>query len=382
MKIDQSTQPGPSPGRRMLVLNAVIALLVATAWLTFGGKRALTAFSDHWPVALTMVPGSLVGGGTSEGGGAVGFPVLTKVLGVNAQDARLFTYAIQSVGMVSASLSILLTGVPVERRVLYVATPVAMVGGALSAIYLAPHASLPATRIAFTLVLAALGVALVIQGRLRDWQRHDRIPRWGPIEGILVAVCGAAGGVLSGVAGLGENTVMFILLVLLFRVSEKVATPTTVILLASVSLSCLLTHAYIINDFTEPVVGYWLAAMPVAAICAPLGAYLCTRMEVPTIRTILLALIAVEWASTLVLVTSSTVDRVVFIGATALVGPILFLLTFIRRYQTSPASAATPTKGRPTHALLRDQSEPQAATGKKHRHAISARLRAEEKRTI
>src|ERR1700739_4094224 len=66
--------------RRALRFNLGLALLVWIAWAAAGGQAAFHALLANWHVALTMVFGSLVGGGTSEGGGAVAFPVFTKLL--------------------------------------------------------------------------------------------------------------------------------------------------------------------------------------------------------------------------------------------------------------------------------------------------------------
>ena len=93
-------------------------------WLFFGGGNALHHLLIDWKVALTMVFGSIVGGGTSEGGGAIAFPIFTKLLHIAPYDARNFSLAIQSVGMGAASLSILYLRVPIERRaLLYAGVP-------------------------------------------------------------------------------------------------------------------------------------------------------------------------------------------------------------------------------------------------------------------
>jgi hypothetical protein len=56
------------PKRSALRFNLIIALVVWALWLVFGGKFAIHHLFADWKVALTMVFGSLVGGGTSEGG--------------------------------------------------------------------------------------------------------------------------------------------------------------------------------------------------------------------------------------------------------------------------------------------------------------------------
>ncbi|MGB5770859.1 MAG: sulfite exporter TauE/SafE family protein, partial [Crocosphaera sp.] len=84
-----------------------IALTTWILWLTLlGTKDAFSHLLNHWQIALTMLFGSMIAGGTSMGGGAVAFPVFTKLLHIPPHDAKIFSLAIQSVGMTAASLTI------------------------------------------------------------------------------------------------------------------------------------------------------------------------------------------------------------------------------------------------------------------------------------
>jgi uncharacterized membrane protein YfcA len=292
--------------------NLALGAIVFVAWLVFGGERALQAVASHWQVSLTMIFGSLVGGGTSEGGGAVAFPVMTKVLAVQAPNARLFTFAIQSVGMGAATTTIIVNRVPVEWKAIRNGAPWAILGVAVSSLALAPRLDAPSVRLVFTAILVSLALALWISRRLAPGRR-DTLELVGPVELAALFGAGLAGGMLSGVAGLGENTIMFSLLVLGFRVCERVVTPTTVVLLTIVSWSGFATHLFLMNDFTGEVVDMWLAAVPIVAIGAPTGALLCTRMSRDMIVRILYVLISVEFVSTLLLVPMSG-DRAVLFG--------------------------------------------------------------------
>ena len=123
--------------KRALRFNLGLALLVWIAWAAIGGHAAFHALVANWRVAVTMVFGSLVGGGTSEGGGAIAFPVFTKLLHIAAPIARNFSLAIQTVGMGAASLAILYLRIPIERRALLYAGLPGVIGVALGAYYLA-----------------------------------------------------------------------------------------------------------------------------------------------------------------------------------------------------------------------------------------------------
>src|ERR1700731_5313508 len=66
---DATSAVGKPRTKNALVVNLTIALFVWALWLVFGGRLAIQHLILDWRVALTMVFGSMVGGGTSEGGG-------------------------------------------------------------------------------------------------------------------------------------------------------------------------------------------------------------------------------------------------------------------------------------------------------------------------
>ena len=57
-------------------------------------------FPTHYPMTITMIFGSFIGGATAEGGGAVAFPVMTLVLHLAPSVARDFSFMIQCCGKV------------------------------------------------------------------------------------------------------------------------------------------------------------------------------------------------------------------------------------------------------------------------------------------
>jgi uncharacterized membrane protein YfcA len=324
----------------MLRTNLALGVAVFLCWLVFGGEHALQAMATNWRVSLTMVLGSLVGGGTSEGGGAVGFPMLTKVLAVPADQARLFSFAIQSVGMGGATVSIVRNRVPLEWRAIQFGAPAAMAGVFVSCLFLAPQLQSGTVRLLFTAILVGLGLALWISRRFAP-DRRDWIELVGPGEAVALVMAGLVGGLLSGLAAVGENTIMFVLLVLGFRVCERVVTPTTVVLLTIVTWTGFLTHLLVMGDFRGPVVDMWLSAVPVVAVGAPAGALLCTRMSRDVIVRILYVLISVEFTSTVLLVPMPGGQGVLFGIAIAAFSLICVRLATWRRYRVSDTQLAS-----------------------------------------
>ena len=75
-------------------------------------------FDTGWVMSVTMAFESFIAGSTSEGGGAITFPVMTLLFEIEPAVARDFALMIQSVGMGAATLTIMLRGSTVEQSAL------------------------------------------------------------------------------------------------------------------------------------------------------------------------------------------------------------------------------------------------------------------------
>jgi uncharacterized membrane protein YfcA len=291
--------------KRAFQVNLTLAVLVWIGWYALGGQTALQSLIDNWQITLTMIFGSMVAGATSEGGGAVAFPVFTKVLHIPPHDARVFCLAIQSVGMTAASIGIFFLRVPVEWRAVLWAGLAGVFGILFSTFYVMPFVSPPLVKISFTVMVSSLAIALVFMNRREKSHRHKAFPRVGRNEIAILMLTGFIGGMMSGLVGSGIDIITFMTMVLLFRLDEKVATPTTVLLMTSNTLVGFLTHLLVLDTFTPTVQGYWLAAVPVVVIGAPLGACICASLSRRVIANVLIGLIAIEFVSTLVIIPMS-----------------------------------------------------------------------------
>ena len=60
----------------------------------------------------------------------------------------------------------------------------------------------------------------------------DSIPNFGVWQAAILILTGFLGGIFSAITGSGVDICSFSILSLLFRVSEKVSTPTSVVLMA------------------------------------------------------------------------------------------------------------------------------------------------------
>ena len=99
--------------RRFLPIVAV--LTIWSLWAT--GVVGLDLFDklrEGLVMTFTMVFASFVAGATSEGGGAIAFPIMTLILDIEPSIARDFALMIQSVGMGMATFFIVVKGIKVD----------------------------------------------------------------------------------------------------------------------------------------------------------------------------------------------------------------------------------------------------------------------------
>ena len=287
---------------RAVHCSIFVAITIWTTWLIATGPiQALTCLGHNWEIAVTMSFGSIVAGGTSMGGGAVAFPVLTKLLQIPAHDTMIFSLAIQSVGMGAATLTIISMGLRVEWRVIRWASIGSLLGIFWGTIFLAPILPSDVTKMSFTMMVSSFGVVLLIFQK-QFQQGYQAMPQWSNQERSILLGVGFLGGIMSGLVGTGVDIFTFSVMVLLFRICETVSTPTSVILMAINAQIGFALHYFIINDFIDPVREYWLAAVPVVVVGAPVGAVLCSVLKPKTIMKILLGLICTEFVSSLVLI--------------------------------------------------------------------------------
>jgi uncharacterized membrane protein YfcA len=254
-------------------------------------------FTENWFMSVTMVLGSFIAGATSEGGGAVAFPVMTLGYNIKPEVARDFSLMIQSVGMLAASTVIIFKRIEVEWRAILFASIGGVSGIILGIDLLSPVLSPTMTKLFFVSIWSGFGVALIWVNRDRNRHIHSQIENLLKRDAVLIIMVGFMGGLVSGLTGSGLDIVTFSLLVLYFSISEKVATPTSVILMA--------LNSIVGFTWKESTVGmsieaweYWWVCVPVVIVGAPLGAWFVSHYSRHYISTILYLSISIQffWA--------------------------------------------------------------------------------------
>lgn len=249
-----------------------------TAWLTLvvaGGFWHVVR--AHWPIALSMAFGSYIAGSTPMGGGTVGFPVLVLLFDLPGTLGRNFGLAVQSIGMVSASIYILSVRQPIDKTLLRPAMWGAVIGTPLGAAFIAPILPDLWIKLTFAVVWASFGMMHLV--KLSELVSASGIgetikaPRW--LTGFLT---GIIGGIVSSITGVGIDMMIYAVMVLRYRADLKIAIPTSVILMAFTSVIGISTNLLLsklapdVYHVDSEVFHNWLAAAPVVAVGAPFGA--------------------------------------------------------------------------------------------------------------
>jgi uncharacterized membrane protein YfcA len=242
------------------------------AWLVFGHDR-WEEVEAHWPIALAMALGSYAAGSTPMGGGTVGFPILVLLFDLPAQLGRDFSFAVQSIGMTSASIFILARRQPLAWAMLKGTMVGSLIGTPLGIFLIAPYVPSLWIKLVFAVVWGSFG--LLHLRRIGEIASHEGMTefdeRWDIRVGLLIGLL--SGATVASVTGVGIDMVLYTVLVLLCRADLKIAIPTSVVIMAFTSLIGIATKAAF-TGVQPGVYENWLAAAPVVIFGAPLGAFM------------------------------------------------------------------------------------------------------------
>jgi uncharacterized membrane protein YfcA len=239
--------------------------------LVLVGDHAQT-LREHWGIAAAMAAGSYVAGSTPMGGGTVGFPILVLLFHQSAELGRDFSFAVQSIGMVSAAIFIISRRQRLEWTMLGGAAAGSLIGTPLGIFFVAPHIPGLLIKIVFAVIWASFGVLHLY--RTREFAAAEGL---APINRAFDWRAGFGVGLFAGltmvsITGVGIDMMIYAVLVLLRRADLKIAIPTSVVIMAFNSVLGVLTKN-LTTGLMPGVYENWLAAAPIVALGAPLGVF-------------------------------------------------------------------------------------------------------------
>ncbi|HVW98219.1 MAG TPA: sulfite exporter TauE/SafE family protein [Mucilaginibacter sp.] len=311
---------------RLLKIFVLPVAAVYTIWTIY------MIVTDNWQLflhyfymSITMVFGSFVAGGSAEGGGAVAFPVMTLIFKIHPADARNFGLAIQSIGMTAATLWIIARKVKTELTYLKLAIPGATVGIIIGSFFIAPYTPAPYAKMLFVSFWLSFGLALWAVNYYRSRKVREHLPALSkPQKAELVGI-GLIGGILSAVLGSGVDICTFAFVTMKYNLSEKVATPTSVILMAFNALAGFLLHRFVMNDINPEVYNYWLVCIPVVMLGAPFGALVVSKAKRLHIVNFLIFIICVQFIGAMLIIKPQG-ELLLFSVASFVAGVVIFFL--------------------------------------------------------
>ncbi|WP_347329995.1 sulfite exporter TauE/SafE family protein [Marinimicrobium locisalis] len=263
----------PRPRKHLWVWFLWVALFYSVWLFLLQAEGAWASAQEHWPIALAMAIGSYAAGSTPMGGGTVGFPVLVLFFDLPASLGRDFSFAVQSIGMVSAGIFILARRQPLAWPLLKGAMLGALIGTPIGIVWFAPLIPDLWIKLTFAVLWGSFGVLHLY--RLNEIAGHtgmtDFDEHWDHKVGFFLGL--TSGAIAVSVTGVGIDMVIYAALVLLCRADLKIAIPTSVLIMAFASL-CGVVVKSLLGSWQPGVYENWLAAAPVVILGAPLGVFI------------------------------------------------------------------------------------------------------------
>ena len=253
--------------------------VVLLSWIIYVRHIDLSLlYAKRWPAALTMIFGSFVAGSSPEGSASISYPIFTLGLHIAPAIARNFSFAIQSIGMTGATLLILGLRIKVEWNYIRFATLGGIFGLVFGTYVIVPLVSPVMAKLFFVSLWLSFGIALWRENRHPSRKVFDEIVnlKFSNITGLIVF--GFIGGMISSLFGTGINIFTYCIMTIYYGISEKVATPSSVIIMTIETIFGFFLHAQVVKDFQADAFEMWIACVPIVVFFAPLGALVVSKL--------------------------------------------------------------------------------------------------------
>lgn len=277
----------------MLRINIPVIAAALTLWGYLIYLHGFTPIAEYYGISLAMLGGAFIAGASAEGGGAIAFPVLTLLFAVPPAIGAMFSLAIQSVGMTAASHYIIKSKTQVAWPIIKIALPTGMLGYLISWYWIAGHIPPLFLKFFFTSFWLSFGLVLWWQNTYVK-KKETNLVFNDTSDYLIVVVAGFLGGGISALVGSGIDILCFSLITLKFGLCEKVATPTSIILMAGMSIFGTALNLFN-GGIPIDVQHYLVAAIPIVIFCAPLGAWFVQTRSRRFVASLLYCILIVQY---------------------------------------------------------------------------------------
>ncbi|MDX1642536.1 MAG: sulfite exporter TauE/SafE family protein [Balneolaceae bacterium] len=311
---------------RPLGFFLVLAFLLVVLWAFYmTWSQSWYLFQDNWFMTVTMIFGSFIAGASSEGGGAIAYPAMTLLFDIGPDVARNFSFVIQSFGMTFATIWIIMSKIKIESRYLLLAGLGGLLGIVAGSLFVAPFVPPGYAKMMFVSFWLSFGLALWIVTFVRKKKTRDQLPSLTGYQKLEIVLIGLIGGIFSSIFGNGLDICTFSYIVLKYDLSVKVATPTSVILMASNAIVGAILHVFILNTMQPEAISYFLVCLPVVIFGAPFGAYVVSKIGKETIAALLIFIIITQFITALAIIQPDSTLLFFSLGV-FLIGILIFFL--------------------------------------------------------
>jgi uncharacterized protein len=270
--------------------------LVLSCWAYYMYSNQLFhLLAQQKSVIATMIFGAFVAGSSPEGSAAIAYPVFTLLLDIDPSTTRNFAFAIQSLGMTAASILILNLKIKVDWSYIRYVVTTGVVGLIIGTLYVVPYISPPLAKLFFVSLWFSFGIVLWQVNRQKDRTTFDQIQNFSTADKYKLMAFGLVGGIISSIFGTGINIFTYCFMVIYYKVSEKVATPSSVIIMTIETLIGFGFHYFWIKDFNMDSHHMWVSCIPFVIVMAPLGAYIISKIHRLTVARMLYAILLVQY---------------------------------------------------------------------------------------
>jgi uncharacterized membrane protein YfcA len=311
--------------KKLPKLYIAFFVLVITAWQIYVTHNDLYYYIEkHIWAVVTMIFGSFIAGSSPEGSAAVAYPVFTLLLDIKPAVARNFAFAIQSIGMTAASLLIFGLKLKVDWNYIKYVTIGGVFGLIFGTYYVVPLISPPMAKLFFVSLWLSFGIVLWRENSKPTRVVHDSIENFQKSDMFRLLIFGLIGGVISSIFGTGINIFTFCLMTIYYGINEKVAVPSSIIIMSTETILGFFIHAGVVNDFQPEAFEMWIACIPFVIVFAPLGSFVVSKLPRTTIANFLNIILLVQFVGAMWVIKPNAFQLVVCV-ITLASGLLLFL---------------------------------------------------------